>query len=435
MGSVISCIKRPKTTSIPRTARARITHELSPSNTIAITPTTLVNVNPFRLLDLPPELVDRVTTFVNSETMLPVRLACKVLEGITFDRFATENFEHVYCWVPTTVDFRRLREILDESPRLSSRIRRLTLTADILKDQHSSAMNYVRQRRESEDNARRYAIQSLNDSFYRRNVIVFSILRILQEISRLPQDVSIAVDLLARPVWRNATVDTFLPPQDVLCSLAMSRMEIHSLKLDQFTFRGSDGLHSFSRAELLAPMSALTTVDFRYIGMLSTTCMLIYCDLLQGALRLQSLVLEVGGFRGGQERTISLIHLPPEVLLANRLSYLTGLKIARAVIDGESLIEALRRCHMTLTHLVLRYVALSTDDEDMMPVCRELLGMPELVFLELHMLKTRVFGPNHFFKIPDHGVYPEDRLYVHGGKERIKEGLQELLDNHLYLHE
>lgn len=57
----------------------------------------LVSNDQSRFLNLPPELVARVTSFVNSETLVPVRLTCKVLETFAFDRFATENFEHIYC--------------------------------------------------------------------------------------------------------------------------------------------------------------------------------------------------------------------------------------------------------------------------------------------------------------------------------------------------
>lgn len=93
----------------------------------------LVSNDQSRFLNPPPELVARVTSFVNSETLIPVRLTCKVLEAFTFDRFASVNFEHIYCRVNTTRDFERMKNILGQSPQLSSRIRQLTLTTDALK--------------------------------------------------------------------------------------------------------------------------------------------------------------------------------------------------------------------------------------------------------------------------------------------------------------
>lgn len=91
MGIVFSCWKKPKTTD----------HMTS---SIAI-PSHTADADPFRLLDLPVEVVARVTDFVNSETLISVRLTCKALQDITFDRFADENFAHVCCWVVTVDDF------------------------------------------------------------------------------------------------------------------------------------------------------------------------------------------------------------------------------------------------------------------------------------------------------------------------------------------
>jgi hypothetical protein len=98
----------------------------------------------FRLLDLPPELVARTTSFVNSEGVIATRLACKALEAITFERFAIENFEHMYCWIRTNQDFDRLKDILGLSPRLSSKIRQLTLTADVLRGRPIGTLQHVR---------------------------------------------------------------------------------------------------------------------------------------------------------------------------------------------------------------------------------------------------------------------------------------------------
>jgi hypothetical protein len=59
--------------------------------------------HPFRLLNLPPELVVRITEFLGGEPLPPLRLTCKSLEAITFERFATGNFKH------STKDFKRLQ--------------------------------------------------------------------------------------------------------------------------------------------------------------------------------------------------------------------------------------------------------------------------------------------------------------------------------------
>lgn len=132
---------------------------------------TLPSNDQSKLLNLPPELVARATSFVSSETLISVRLTCKALDGITFDRFATENFGHVHCWVATVDDFKRLRDILHESPRLSSMIRQLTLTTDGLRDLPRNAMNCVRRgESESEDDAQTSIRRRIKTILSRRSV-------------------------------------------------------------------------------------------------------------------------------------------------------------------------------------------------------------------------------------------------------------------------
>lgn len=127
-----------------------------------------------------------------------------------------------------------------------------------------------------------------------------------------------------------------------------------------------------------------------------------------------------------------MLPLAPELLLANPLSCLTSLAITRAVLHGDSLVEAFRRCQNTLTYLVLRYVALSTSDDDLMPVHRAMLAMPKLGFLELQLLSSHGHWPYTWHDVPHEGVCPETHKYE--GIEPIKEWLRELLNNHLYLY-
>jgi hypothetical protein len=168
MGIVYSCLRKPKTTN----------HATS-SITI---PSSTAYAAPFRLLDLPVEVVARVIESVNNETLVSVRLTCKALEDITFDRFADENFAHIYCWVVTVDDFKRLKDILYESPRLSSKIKQLTLTTHALMSRTKSDMNYVLHQFEDEDIARANAINVLHEADDLSCAEVISVLRILQDV-------------------------------------------------------------------------------------------------------------------------------------------------------------------------------------------------------------------------------------------------------------
>lgn len=235
----------------------------------ATAPSTLVSDDQSKLLGLPVEVVARITSFVSSETLLPVRLTCKALENITFDRFATEKFADVCCWIATVDDFKRLRDILHQSRRLSSRIRQLTLTTDIFRDLPYNAMNYVRRESESDSDARHEAnrLARIFDGLSYADAI--SILRTLQDIRRLPQDILVTADLSAVATGNldpNGQLSRFgtykwLPQQCILFALALLRLELYRLSIDRFTLVDSDDLRAVIGAELQATMATLEALN------------------------------------------------------------------------------------------------------------------------------------------------------------------------------
>jgi hypothetical protein len=283
MGTAVSCLKKAKHTDRGISSIALRSEQASSNFTI---PSNLTDADPFRLLDLPVEVVARVTSFVDSEALIPIRLTCKALEDISFNRFAAEYFAHVYCWVATAHDFKRLKDIFQQSPRLSSKIRRLTLTTNALKDQPESAINYVRDESGNEDIARADAIRSLHLAEDPSYYTTIGIIRTLQDVQRLPQEILVTFDLPTTRTWLLTSNGEFtdyhsfefLPAQCILFSLALSRLKIHSLRLDNYTFVASDDLWAISRADLMAAMSALTTLDIE--GHVSDADMLNYIDIL-----------------------------------------------------------------------------------------------------------------------------------------------------------
>jgi hypothetical protein len=379
-----------------------------------------------KFLSLPPELVTRVTSFVNSEALIPVRLTCKTLEDITFNRFAKENFEHIYCWVHTIDDFVRLKNILQQSPRLGNRIRQLTLTTDVLRGRPLDTVNFVQKERDAEYAARALSVRCLY-GVKRCYIGIISMLRTLQDIHCLSQDIFVTADLADQRFWSLGSTHWYHPQQATLFSVAMSRLKIHSLSIDRYTFDSSDDLLAHGRADLMASMSDLTTLHL--VGKVSIPMSV---AILENASQLRSLALDLGRHQMYPEEEHSHDPLPPELLLAGTLSNLTSLRITSAILDGALFIQMLKRCQATLTHLVVRWVCLSTNDDDLMPVHAMMLAMPELVFLELQWIKVFNVWPYRMVPVPHGGVCPDSHKYE--GKEEIKAWLRELLDNHLYLY-
>jgi hypothetical protein len=391
-----------------------------------------------KFLSLPPELVARVTRFVNSEALIPVRLTCKVLEHFTFDRFATENFEHIYCWVHTTTDFERLKNILRQSPHLGRRIRQLTLTTDALRGRPLETMNFVRNENAADWRARESSVRCLY-GVEQCDIGVIAMLRTLQNLHEAAfmnnptHSIRINVDLISRHLQSTlglSVAHSFHSQQATLFSLAFSFLNVHSLTIDKCTFDSSDDLLAFGRDGVLESMSDLDTLVIK--GGAYTAMSI---AILEGASQLRSLALDVGSHKLYPEEEHSFDPIAPEFLLANPLSNLTSLRISSAILDGALFIQMLKRCQATLTHLMVRWVCLTTNDDDLMPVHAMMLEMPELVFFELQWIQAANIIPYAMSGVPDgcdSGVCPDTHKYE--GKEEIKAWLRDLLDNYLYLY-
>jgi hypothetical protein len=155
------------------------------ADTGAAVPSSSTDDDTFRLLDLPPELVVRITSFNNAETMIPVHRACKALQSLTFDQFATEYFEEWECWTATAADFTRLSQIL-QIPRIAGRIRKLILTTNPLRGRAVTAIDTVPQESETHYNAQHLSMVNIykNEDCCIDIIKVASILRLVRRRSR-----------------------------------------------------------------------------------------------------------------------------------------------------------------------------------------------------------------------------------------------------------
>lgn len=113
------------------------------------------------ILAMPSELIRRVTSFLDTEMLPAIRLTCKAFEDATFDRFADIHFAHLYCCIFQPTAFHRLKDILQNSPTLKTRIRRVTLADNALENQQFNALHIVRARNEVDDEWRRFFMSTL----------------------------------------------------------------------------------------------------------------------------------------------------------------------------------------------------------------------------------------------------------------------------------
>jgi hypothetical protein len=381
---------------------------------------------PFRLLDLPPELVARITGFVNSEGLIATRRACRAIEAITFERFAAENFEHIYCWIRTNQDFDRLKDIIRLSPRLSSRIRQLTLTADVLRGEPFSTLQRVRESYMDDEKSQYW---TMAEQYFLHTVCIntLNVLRTLQDTRRLPQHVSVVADLAFFMRTQIVTISYCSPVHVMLLSLMMSRLKVQSLKIDRQAFDDPDGLLVHNREDIINAMSTLTT--FEFVGKLPHEQMPIYEDIVRSAPQLRNLAFDTTIKDRNQ---IATHPLTSQLMLVQNTSSLTSLRITRAVINGEDLIRALYQCQTTLSHPVLRVVTLSTIDEDWVSILATMLTMPELDFLELQLIQAGQAQIGTNFEVPYRYRCQESHIFE--GRGHVTGGIRSLSGHHLCLH-
>ena len=102
-------------------------------------------------MTMPPELTCHLLSYLDTEMLPSIRLTCKALEDVTFDRFVEAHFAHIYCWVFKPTAFNRLKDILQNSPTLRARIKQVTLTDNAFEDQPYSAIHVVLERDELDE--------------------------------------------------------------------------------------------------------------------------------------------------------------------------------------------------------------------------------------------------------------------------------------------
>ena len=343
---------------------------------------------------MPPELICRVMSFLDTEMLPTIRLTCKDLENATFDRFAEAHFAHIYCWVFRPASFHRLKDILQNSPTLRDRIRRVTLTDNPFEDLPPSALHVVRENNDfPDDNWQRvfmgYTLQEYGDTMTATGLILMQ--RVLRDLKELPQEVSVDVEFLRNSDWFREQHERAF--QATMFALAMSQTPVSSLTFDSRSLAHIDDIVAHGRAELLASMSTVTSLtclgDF-WLWPASTNVE-VFTDIFQPMTRLRHLTFAPSHPSDDEDhvgQSFFLLRAPRSIWRAIDFSNLVSLDLSHAIlsITEQDLSRILAQCRLTLTHLTLRRVALAAGDEWWKRVGQVLLTMPVLVILELQML-------------------------------------------------
>jgi hypothetical protein len=290
------------------------------------------------ILAMPSELIRRVTSFLDTEMLPAIRLKCKAFEDATFDRFADTHFAHLYCCIFQPTAFHRLKDILQNSPTLKTRIRRVTLTDNALENQQFNALHVVRARNEVDDEWRRFFMNynlHQGDDLGTGHVLMH---RVLRDLKALPQDILVDVDLTHHHDL--GVCHKLLEPalQSVLFSLALSNTAVHSLAIENTSFEYMDDTLAHGRDDFMASMSSITslTCTSEYWLSSNTPVRAVLIDIFHAIKTLQYLTLEVLRPSNTEEyvgRCFGLLQMPQDIWLAIDFSNLASLTLRHVILN------------------------------------------------------------------------------------------------------
>lgn len=85
------------------------------------------------LLNLPTEILDHITGYLNDEVLPTLRLTCRTLHAAVLDRFCDVYIAHLGCWMVSKDRWDRLHNLLSAGSRpLSDKVRTVTFTMNEL---------------------------------------------------------------------------------------------------------------------------------------------------------------------------------------------------------------------------------------------------------------------------------------------------------------
>lgn len=384
-----------------RSSRTKSKTINEPIQTAAAPPPDINFAGTFRLLDLPVDILTLILSFLSTESLITVRRTCKVLDAITFDRFADAYFAHIYCWVFTPKGLQRLKDILQISPRLRTRIRRLTLTDNPFEDQPHSALHVVQASDDidlhpSAFNRGKYSMRYIpHECSDMMSTGLILMQRVLRDLKELPQDVSVEIDLTNHGgILPERHERAF---QATLFSVTMSQTAIDSLAFDRRSLKHLDDILAHGRAELMASISTITSLYCvsEFWVSAGTRIESDFLDIVRAARQLRHLTFDITGpaslYDGpGLGGGYLLLQIPRQVWLAIDFSSLASLTLRHILFNTteEDLSQIMTQCRPTLTHLTLSRIVMLANEDRWKCIGKVFLTMPGLVFLELHMIRS-----------------------------------------------
>jgi hypothetical protein len=343
------------------------------------------------LLDLPVELMLRITKNLHRTEALPaLRLTCKALEYITFDRFA-QTFEIVRCCIFYEERSLSLKKLLEKPSRISRRVRWVEFTTCFfesvdfhevpLAHNHDAGVLPIA----LNDAHKTYAEMQAAEIQGPINVALFS--RILLDLKRVFPYIGISCRMSDN---QGKGFEHLRAQRDILFTMVISNHKIRNLSLSHGSISTLDDVVKHLLPELQQSGSKLEAFEFvpnrgseDLVTRRDTTPTELKIRLmfmaLQSAEKLWSLELSLRSFTL-LNRASGIIALALDATVSNNIRRLI---LTSTKVGEKTLMKALSRWTPKLVELELGDVRLTYVHEGWTPILQLIATMPKLEFLTL----------------------------------------------------
>lgn len=392
------------------------------------------------LLNLPTEILDRITGYLNDEVLPTLRLTCKTLQAAIFDRFCDAYIAHLGCWVISKDRWERLHNLLTTSSKtVSGKVQTITFTMDEL--EFRTARNFV--------SVAGFPYNRTNWEYGDRDIRMEQYYNVDHNIAteaaaiehRGAADLAVMLRVLEQARLRGCLIRLELAPANPLArkkpplhsraqevqvhlqrAIAQAKPQIDTISLDRVRHRCLEETLVGLEDEVRGPFASLreftlTPIMGDWHRWHRVKDLEIARAILTSARHLRKLYLHVATCLVGNKAHGLVLRWAPYLLLANGLGELESLTLLWVPLLLDDLLEILRRCSRTLTHLILRLDPKANRGESWWKLWEQLASMESLDCLQLE--RPQSWFPGEYY---DHSANNE---FANRGE--IREGLARLV--------
>lgn len=358
------------------------------------------------ILNLPTEILDQITGYLNDEVLPTLRLTCKTLHAAISDRFCDVYIAHLGCWVISKDRWERLHNLLTASGRpVSGKVRTITLTMDEL------------ELRTTEDfvSVSGFPYNRANWEYVRRNVGLEQYCQaehnIAMEAAAVERhgaaDLAVILRVLEQAKLHGCFTRLELSPANPLANkkpplharaqevqihlqqaITQVKPRVESISLDRVRHRCLEETLVGLEDEVCEPFaslreSTLTPIIGDYRRWHRVKDLEIARAMLTSSQHLRKLYLQVSCVLVGKGNHGRVQRWTPYLLLANGLGELESLTLMWVPLLLDDLLEILRRCSRALTHLDLRLDPKANRGDAWLDLWEQLASMERVYHLRL----------------------------------------------------